>query len=474
MNYAKVFLILNIVLISVVQSSAQQLIISEELNMRNDFAYYLVPVDKEIFLVRDKAIKIIFQHLRQDQNWTIEKELDLEGKKWKLLDVFKHEDKIGVLYTSKVDKSYKCFYTVFDQNGIKKYQRLIASSIDILNQEIINFQSSENKAFVSIGLRDKNNKPWIILFNRLQDSIYYTLDANQYLDSENEPAEESLLGNNGDFYLRYEYENPEKSKNKYLPKVIGLNAQGEKILDLIISSSYEVFSTKLALSNMNQEVLIGGLFSKAGEQDILGYFNQNLSKESNPSFFNFDEKKMKEWMGKKSKSTISHNEMQTKAIRFLIDGSVLLFLENVKQYIRRPYFGGGTDNGSSFVNNRWIDYYYDDIVVCCISPQREKLWETILRKKQFSQDDDGINSSFFIVSNKSLLRLLFNDEIKNESTVSEYILLADGTNNRKSLLNTSNSKLNLRIRDAIQIDAQTVIIPNENNGKLSIVQLNLN
>jgi hypothetical protein len=122
---------------------------------------------------------------------------------------------------------------------------------------------------------------------------------------------------------------------------------------------------------------------------------------------------------------------------------------------------------------RWVDYYFDDIFVACFSPNGEKQWENILRKKQFSQDDDGLYSSFFIFSNRSFLRILFNDEIKNESTVSQYLLLPDGRINRKSVLNTSNTKLNLRITDAIQIDETTLIVPSENNGKMSLVRLNL-
>ena len=71
------------------------------------------------------------------------------------------------------------------------------------------------------------------------------------------------------------------------------------------------------------------------------------------------------------------------------------------------------------------------------------------------------------------MRILFNDEIKNESTVSQYLLLPDGRINRKSVLNTSNTKLNLRITDAIQINETSLIVPSENNGKMSLVRLNL-
>ena len=48
-------------------------------------------------------------------------------------------------------------------------------------------------------------------------------------------------------------------------------------------------------------------------------------------------------------------------------------------------------------------------------------------KKQYSQDDNAIFSSFFLFQNPRELRFLFNDDIKTENTVSEYIITGSGT-----------------------------------------------
>lgn len=77
----------------------------------------------------------------------------------------------------------------------------------------------------------------------------------------------------------------------------------------------------------------------------------------------------------------------------------------------------------------------------------------------------------FVLSTSDYLRIIFNDEIKNESTVSEYILLPTGEYLRKSILNTTSQNLYLRIKDAVQINANTLLVPSESNGKMNLVRI---
>ncbi|MEP7194909.1 MAG: hypothetical protein ABI851_00205 [Saprospiraceae bacterium] len=467
-------LIIQLLCLSITLSYSQEYEISPELDLRNDFSYYVVPIDKEVCVIRNKAVRILLQKLDADQTWTIEKELNLEGKKWNILDVYRHHDMFGILYLCKVDKNIRCYYSVFDVNGNKKFQRRIIDSTEILSMENVSFQFSEDKKFCTVGIRDMQNKPWVVLYNRLQDSIYYTIKANEVYDIRNGLAEEAFLSNSGEFYLMAVEENSYKSETKNIPRIIGANASGKKFLDQQIITDEEIVSAKLSYHNSTNELIFVGLCNEKESQKISSYILKNLTKDAEVKTYTFEEKYITEWSGKRNSSVINGYNLKLRDVKFLFDGSCMLFMENVKQYVRRPYFGAGIENNGAFTNNRWIDYYYDDILVSCINSNGEKKWETILHKKQFSQDDEGINSSFFIVTNKSFLRIIFNDEIKNETTVSEYILLADGETNRKSILNTSNNKLHLRIKDASQVDANSIIVPSENAGRLSIMHLVLN
>ena len=61
----------------------------------------------------------------------------------------------------------------------------------------------------------------------------------------------------------------------------------------------------------------------------------------------------------------------------------------------------------------------------------------------------------------SRLKLVFNDEIKNNNTVSEYILDPLGRFNRNSLLSTDYQNLKIRFADAIQISSNEFLAPIE-------------
>jgi hypothetical protein len=106
-----------------------------------------------------------------------------------------------------------------------------------------------------------------------------------------------------------------------------------------------------------------------------------------------------------------------------------------------------------------------------VHPNGEEHWKKVLYKKQYSQDDQGIYSSYFLFKTPQNVRLIFNDEIKFENTVSEYLVKGNGINERHSLLSTELLKLRLRFRDAVQISADRVIVPSERRGQLRVAKI---
>jgi hypothetical protein len=118
-----------------------------------------------------------------------------------------------------------------------------------------------------------------------------------------------------------------------------------------------------------------------------------------------------------------------------------------------------------------IDFYFEEVFVLSIHPTGALHWETILHKRQYSQDDNGIFSSYFMFETAGKLRFLFNDEIRNENTVSEYVINGLGEYNRNSMFNTTGLDLRLRFRNATQINSNTLIIPSERKNRLKLVRL---
>jgi hypothetical protein len=118
-----------------------------------------------------------------------------------------------------------------------------------------------------------------------------------------------------------------------------------------------------------------------------------------------------------------------------------------------------------------VDFYFEDVFTVAFQPEGKVQWKTVLHKRQYSQDDEGTFSSYFLMRNADRLRFLFNDEIKFETTCSEYIMSPLGEYDRNSLFNTDGQNLRLRFRDAVQISSAECLIPSEYRNKLRLVLL---
>ena len=161
-------------------------------------------------------------------------------------------------------------------------------------------------------------------------------------------------------------------------------------------------------------------------------------------------------------------EVQDLAIRK--DGGVLLIGEQRKELDRRatnytaPYYGNDQIQIAA-------DYFYEDLFILSVHPNGEKHWEKILHKKQYSQGDDAAFSSFFMAKTPSQLRLVYNDEVRNEGIVNEYLVTGGGTTGRKSVLNTEDQELKLRLKESLQVAHNEIIVPSELKSKLKLVRV---
>jgi len=113
-------------------------------------------------------------------------------------------------------------------------------------------------------------------------------------------------------------------------------------------------------------------------------------------------------------------------------------------------------------------------VIMALHPDGSEHWTEVLFKKQFSQDDGGIYASYYPFITPSRLRLIYNDEIKKENTVSEYVLNGIGEYKRESLFSTRYQNIKLRLMDALQISNNEILIPSQKNYNLSLVKISYN
>lgn len=147
------------------------------------------------------------------------------------------------------------------------------------------------------------------------------------------------------------------------------------------------------------------------------------------------------------------------------DGSSILILEEVQKMERMTSSGRIDYYGSRFT----VDYHYENLLLFHLSNSEGKSWQKLLPKRQFSNDDDGAYSSYFLFKNPNHLRLIYNDEIRNENTVSEYIIRSNGASLRTNLLSTDFQKLRLQVRNGMQISSHGILIPSIRGKVLKIL-----
>ncbi|MBK9222741.1 MAG: hypothetical protein WAS55_04935 [Saprospiraceae bacterium] len=466
------FIVLSLFILT--RLSTQSILISPDISIKNDFSYFVLAHPNGSFsLLRDKSFKISFQTLFPNFEWSIEKNIELPGKKWRLLDFFENQNDIDIFYVSKTDEEYNLNKITYNAQAEILNHRPLFEGVTVSINENLKIQNSTDKNWIAIGFNDLNNEKHLLLYNRPQDSVYYAISLAKIAKDDNISIHEVELSNEGIIYVFGRLNESTFSKKKNQTIVSKIDLLGIKFPNVILPFEDIYFMNGYAkIDDVTKYLSIGGLYSDKNNQTPKGYVICYLKPDyslSEPAFVPFSTELLKEWNGNSKKSILSNSELNTRQIEFSKDSGCLIFYENTKELSRRPYFSSSDPTGA--YASKWFDYYFDDIVIASFDKNGKLNWDRVLHKRQYSQDDEGLFSSFFIFRTNAILRILFNDAISSEGTVSEYLLKPNGDHIRKSILNTSYKNLNLRFKDAIELDAQSVLVPSENNGKLNLVKI---
>ncbi len=157
-----------------------------------------------------------------------------------------------------------------------------------------------------------------------------------------------------------------------------------------------------------------------------------------------------------------------------VDGGALMVAEYYDKTVENyeytnydPYYGYRT-------SSRQVEFYeYDDILLFSIQADGTPSWNNVIRKKQLSREDRGVNSSYAIIKGKERLIFIFNEDIEQNSNVLQYEVTADGTLDRKSLFNANQQEVQIRPLSAEQISSTEIIIPSIYKKNLAFVKLQI-
>jgi hypothetical protein len=453
-------------------SSAQNVTISDPLTIRNDLGYEIVGRFRDrILLFRDRYDNYEVQafDLQLHTSWNRELE-DLDKRGTRVIGVIGGKNDFSIIYSErkrgrfylKIHK-YDPGARMIDSLTIKTY------SESILNPPELDLIKSEDRNCIAIFNTAEKDQLGITCFKIDQMKLLWDKTASFESDFMDRNLRGMTLSNSGAFFALLEYDNRKAKIDAHRLQVLRIS-EGNDIIR--ICPLPEIFTTdvKMVYDNVNKKLSGAGLWGEKNKERANGafYFSSNFDTDTTFTFQKtaFDDQLISILRRKEvAEDTKGISDADVSQLILRADGGLAMVVERHYEVQR------GTSSSSRIMRDvrMIIDYYYDDVFILGFNPDGTMPWNTVLHKKQYSQDDEGIFSSYFLFREFDQLHFLFNDEIRYENTCSEYTISALGTFDRNSLLNTEKQALRLRFRDGLQISANECIIPSEYRSKLKLV-----
>lgn len=471
-NYLTLFLFIS----AIVLLQGQQVLISPDINIKNDKKYMVLGQKGDnILLFRDQISKQHVDVFDSNLKYKYTRELNLPGENKKIYAVEPHGNSASIIYGSYVKDSIEIRQFVI--NSIGELGDTI--KLGTIDKKAIkdNFKYAYSENQQKLLLFNKGREDLMNLFMIDLELKKVSWDIAVQIDTENDgfKFKDMVVSNSEEVFMLYE-----KGNNRYMADMHAF------MLYQINGSMNKAYTTELAMPNylskdthltfddMNQNLLVLGLFTEANRSSALGYyyFKTNLTDigiNDEIIFAPFEPSFVEEVNGLRKGINNTLDYYFIKEIIFNKDGGFIWIGEMYKQYVRRapsPYGRSGAMQG-------FVDHYTEDIIVFAVDNKGKNSWKNVIYKKQFSQDDEAVYSSFFLMKTPSRLQLVFNDEIKKYNTVSGYSLDPLGNLQRKTLLNTEYEDLKLRFIDALQVSSNEVLLTSEGSGLLNLVKISL-
>ena len=471
MHYSRIIFLLVTILTSISQHViGQKVTVSPELLLRDDYSFALLgEVDNKILLVRNKGYSQSLSIYNDGLGFVQEIPLDFEDRKVNIIGFVTSKNDFNCYYSFRSGSKEYIKSVKMSSSGEKYFQDTVLVKDNVFLSDYYTFQGSENDRYIAIyNIIDDITLQLIFYDNQEMKRLYETKLVVQGVSMRKDLKGISVT-NEGKLGMLFEKNNSSYKKESHHYRLINVDINGIVIDERIEFKGKYSISESVIANNVNNRFDIVGLYADKYENMCNGYFvYKGDSIISKP----FPEEMLDQIsLGLKKKirgleDYGMHDIIERK------DGGYVLVMESNKEYYRASTGTRGFRNGGYKVGI--TDYYNEDIIVMSINPDASFQWNTVLPKKQFSQDDDGAYSSFFIFETPSLLRFVYNDEIKNNNTVSEYVLNPAGVYERNSVLSTAYQKLKLRIRSAVQISSTSYLMTSERNNRLNIVKIEYN
>jgi len=384
---------------------------------------------ERFLLYKEQTNKVEIQafDMRMRQSWN--KELKFEHKRFEVVGMIPDRNNFSIIYHYKKKRKeylriqkYDAASNMIDSATIAQYP---VSFGEPAHQMIYSEDRKKALIYTIKNQHDIKAISYDLLSKKILWEASFEIDNSQFF---NEHIE-LILNNKGVMYLVMSKSNRKSKIDAHHYLIYRCGKQNEIIEAFLLPMENKLtYNISFDYDNRNQVLVAGGLYTVKSRSRAEGYFSIYIPD------YDF------------TKYRLNYNAFEEQLVSDL-EGKII--------------------NGLRYI----VDYYYDHVFIIAVHPDGTPHWDQILHKKQYSQDDNAIFSSYFILKTPSQLRLLFNDDIKLESTVSEYVINSTGEYDRNSVMSTKNQEIKLRFRDAVQVASNEVIVPSERRNRLKLVRV---
>ncbi|MEZ4933048.1 MAG: hypothetical protein R2788_13130 [Saprospiraceae bacterium] len=454
---------------------AQVVTVSDEFSIRENLAYYLLDDQRgNVLLFHDRTTKFEVQGFDERLHKQWEKEIELDKKRPEIIDVAPVGGDFCVMYSYR-DKGQIILKAHRYNPGADLVDSVTFKNLgNIFHQPGIEVEYSEDKKVALLWSVENQSEITAMAFHMGRMKLLWEQKMNINNLVFTRDFQQMLVDNEGNMYLVLKKDNRRSKLDEHYIEIFECGGEDvEQINRYTVNMqgrlTYDAFFT---FDNLNNSLVAGGLYGDDNSYNANGSFYLNVSHQ-NPDrqtlvFHPFENDFVNVLLEKNKSKNKGLTEVEVQDVVLRRDGGILLIGELAKEFVR----GGASSAYYARTGVRpIIDYYYDDLFLISLHPTGELHWKNILHKKQYSQDDDAVYSSYFLAKTPSALRFVFNDEVKQANTVSEYVVQGNGEFDRNAVMNTERKDLSMRFRDGIQISSNAFVVPSEKRHKVKLVKV---
>ncbi len=458
---------------------AQSVLISDEMNVNNDRAYFLIgKYDNKFLLLRDKSESFTLTAFDERMRTSWNKDLELDKKTARVMNALGNKTIFSIIYqyryrnrTIVKQHQYNTRGDMIDSMTIKDFGvRFSPPDPQLLH--------SEDKKKALLYHFEKPNLLEALVFDvenmRLLWSKQILLSQDYYFD----PGELAglLVDNSGGVSIALSKNNNWDRREQHYFEIYRYTDSSDVTPVIVPMQDYLTHDVIFEYDNTSGSLAGAGFFARKNRGRATGYYRLRIPSSGSPGFFqlyfeDFNEDFIASVTGKLNNDQRGIPDANVRHIVFRKDDGMVIVGEQIRKqerevtYYSRNYYADR--NGYRSIT----DYNHDNIFLLSLNPDGSLLWKSVLFKKQYSQDQDVFYASFFLAKTPASLRLLFNDDVKNNTSVFEYVISPDGQYERNSLFSTDKLNLHLRFADALQIAANEVVIPSEHHARVKLVKI---